>query len=393
MIAENLLLRKQLVCYIFDMLRSTQEFKMYKIDEKQMSTDMKELYDRAEASTKEFETSKYIKKRLAEMGLTYKEAFVTGLFGTLDVGAKKTIAIRSDMDALPYNEEATEYRHLCGHHANMTTLLTTLDTLVKIKDKLNVNIRYIFQPAEELISGSVEMIKEGCMDGVDEILATHTSPDVDYGKAALVEGGTMAGSNHFDIVFKGMSTHAAMPHMGTDTVTAAAEYIMSCQTILTRKKSPILEGLISFGAIHGGSASNILPDEVRLTGTFRFFDKSVKPLIEHGMKVRLKNIEDFYGVKSEFVIHDGTPPVICDKHIVGKLRKICEEKGIQVAEYTKSMGGEDFAFYLDHAPGAFIWQGVKQGESHPPLHNKNYTVPEGATMPAVRLIVDYLLAQ
>ncbi len=174
---------------------------MYNIDEKQMNKDLKELYDRAEPSTKEFETSKYIKSRLDEMGLTYKEAFVTGLFGTLDVGAERTIALRSDMDALPYNEERTEYRHLCGHHANMTTLLTVLEVMVKMKDKLNVNIRYIFQPAEELVSGSVEMIDAGCMEGVDEILATHTSPDIEYGVAALVEGGTMAGSNHFEIVF------------------------------------------------------------------------------------------------------------------------------------------------------------------------------------------------
>ncbi len=152
---------------------------------------------------------------------------------------------------------------------------------------------------------------------------------------------------------------------------------MSCQTILTRKKSPILDGLISFGAINGGSAANILPEEVRLAGTFRHFDKSVKKLIEHGMRVRLKAIEDFYGVMHKFTVHEGTPPVICDRNIVNKLRNICEEKGIKVTEYEKSMGGEDFAFYLDHAPGAFVWQGVRQGESHPPLHNSEYTVPEG----------------
>jgi len=365
---------------------------MYQIDEKQMNNDLKELYDRAEPSMKEFETSKYIKSRLESMGLGYTEAFGTGLFGTLDVGAEKTIAIRSDMDALPYNEEKTEYRHLCGHHANMTTLLTILDTVAKVKDKLNVNIRYIFQPAEEVVSGSIEMIKAGCMEGVSEIFATHTLPDEEIGKVVLIEGATMAGSNHFDIKIKGVSTHAAMPHMGSDTITAAAEYIMSCQTILTRKKSPILDGLISFGAINGGAAGNILPEEVRLKGTFRYFHKGVKGLIEHDMKVRMKNLEDFYGVQGEVVIHEGTPPVICDKDIVNKLKKIAEEKGITQGVHEKGMGGEDFSYYLEYAPGSFIWQGVKQGESHPPLHNKDYTVPEGATMPAVRLLVEYILS-
>jgi len=365
---------------------------MYKIDEKQMSRDLKELYDRAEPSLKEYRTSEYLKKRLDEIGLEYTECFETGIFGTLDTGADRMIAIRADMDALPYTEDRSQYRHLCGHHANMTTLLTTLSVLAKIKDKLNVNVRFIFQPAEELVSGSVEMIKAGCMEGVSEILATHTSPDIDYGRAALVEGGTMAGSNHMEIIIKGMSTHAAMPHLGTDTVTAAAEFIMSCQTILTRKKSPILDGVISFGAVNGGSAANILPEEVRLEGTYRHFDKSVKELIEHGIKLRLKNISDFYGVQTEFKIHDGTPPVICDKNIVDRLRSLCVEKGIEFTDYEKSMGGEDFAFYLEHAPGAFIWQGVRQGESHPPLHNKAYTVPEGATLPAVRLLTEYMLS-
>lgn len=326
------------------------------------------------------------------MGLSYKEAFVTGLFGTLDVGAARTIAIRADMDALPYDEEGGEYRHLCGHHANMTTLLTILETLVKVKAKLNVNVRYIFQPAEETVNGSVKMIEAGCMEGVDEIFATHTQPHVEFGKAALLEGPAMAGANHFDVVLKGMSTHAAMPHMGTDTVTAAAEYIIGCQTILTRKKSPILNGLISFGAVNGGFAANILPEEVRLKGTFRFFDNSVQKLIEHGMRVRLKNIEYFYGVKGELAVHEGTPPVICDREITEKLRNIAEAKGIALGSHEKEMGGEDFAFYLELAPGAFIWQGSRQGESHPPLHNKAYTVPEGATLPAVRLLVEYILS-
>lgn len=366
---------------------------MCKIDEKQMNIDLRELYDRAEASMKEYKTSEYIKKRLDEMGLEYQEAFVTGIFGTIDTGSDRTIALRADMDALPYDEEGREYRHLCGHHANMTTVLTVLSVMANIKDKLNVNVRFIFQPAEELVSGSEEMIKAGCMTGVDEILATHTSPDVDFGYAALVEGGTMAGANHFDVIIRGMSTHAAYPHMGTDTVAAAAEFVMSCQTILTRKKSPILDGVISFGMINGGTAANILPEEVKLSGTYRHFDKRVKDLIEYNMKLRLKGVEDFYGVQGEFIIHDGTPPVICDSEIVGRLRGICREKDINVTTYEKSMGGEDFALYLEHAPGAFIWQGVRQGESHPPLHNKEYTVPESATMPGVRLICEYLLAQ
>ena len=168
---------------------------------------------------------------------------------------------------------------------------------------------------------------------------------------------------------------------------------MSCQTILTRKKSPILNGLISFGSINGGSAANILPEEVKMSGTFRYFDNSVKPLIEHGMKVRLKNIEDFYGIKGELILHDGTPPVICDKDIVDGLSQIAKEKNLPVTTHEKGMGGEDFSYYLECAPGAFIWQGVRTGEVSPPLHNRDYVVPEGATLPAAKLLIEYILSK
>lgn len=364
------------------------------IDRKQIKTDLKELFDRAEPSFKEYKTSEYIKSRLAEMGLTGYKTVETGIFGTIDIGAEKTVALRADMDALPANPEKSEYMHLCGHHANMTTLLAVLDNITKNRDRLKFNVRYIFQPAEELVSGSIKMIEAGCMDGVSTIFATHTTPEVELGSVALISGGCMAGSNHFEITVSGKSTHAAMPHTGADTVTASCEFIMSMQTAITRLKDPTEPGLISFGMINGGSAANILPAEIKIQGTYRHFDPKVKKLIEEAMKTRLKAIEEFYGVQTILDINDGTPPVICDKSVTEEFREICREKGIKVSSFdSKSMGGEDFAFYLKYAPGAFLWQGVNSGGCHAPLHNIEYRVPDEAVYPCVNLLSAYLLRQ
>ena len=363
------------------------------VDKEQASVDIKELYDRAECSFKEFKTSEYVQKRLKEMGLTDFKVVNTGIFGTIDVGKDKTVAVRSDMDALPYNEEGTEYRHLCGHHANMTTLLGILGAVVKNKTKLKYNLRYIFQPAEELVRGSVSMIEAGCMEGVSEVFGTHTSPDAELGSVILFSGGCMAGSYHFDITIRGKATHAAMPNRGTDTVTAACEFIMSMQTAITRLIDPTLPGLISFGKINGGTAANILPEEVRISGTYRYFDEEVKSTIENAMCTRLKSVEDFYNVKADLEIHEGTPPVICDVDITRKLKTVCEQQNIPVSPFDhKTMGGEDFAYYLKYAPGGYVWQGIRKGDLYSaPFHSKNYTVPEDAVYPCINLFAAYLL--
>jgi amidohydrolase len=366
-------------------------YNMETINAKQAQIDLKELFELAEPSFQEHKTSAYIKERLTSMGLTGYKTVGTGIFGTIDAGKEKTIALRSDMDALPFNAEKTEYKHLCGHHANMTTLLGVLDYASANKEKLKYNIRYIFQPAEEVIGGAVTMIEGGCLEGVSEIFATHTTPDVELGSVALITGGCMAGSNHFEVHIKGKSTHAAMPNSGTDTVTAACEYIMSCQTIISRLKDPVESGLISFGKINGGTAANILPEEVVLEGTFRHFDPEIKILIENAMRTRLKAIEEFYGIKGELTVSDGTPPVICDKGLMDKLRKLCDSKQIPISSFDrKSMGGEDFAWYLEKVPGAFIWQGVATGGYQPPLHNKEYRVPNEAVYPGIKLLSAYI---
>lgn len=335
-----------------------------------------DLAEIAEPSLHEFKTTEYIIDFLKAIGLTPVKTNPTGCFGTIDTGSDITVALRADIDALPANPEKTVYKHLCGHHSNTATLLMTLKHIMQSEEKPKVNIRYIFQPAEELVSGAQIMIDAGCLDGVSLIFAGHTEPGLPVGKIGIKQGPAMAGSNHFKIYFKGASTHGAYPHKGNDCVTAAANYIMNVQTIITRLKDPTLPGLISFGSIHGGSASNSLPEKVSLEGTFRHFHKEILKLIPEKMQTVLNGINETYGVKGELLVYDGTPPVYNDEKLSAFTENLFNSLGFDIEPYNiMSMGGEDFAFYMQHVPGVFIWIGSGETQTHPPLHNENYFVP------------------
>lgn len=330
----------------------------------------------AEPSFKEFETTKYIVNFLKNIGITPSHVFETGCYGTLDFGAEKTVAFRADIDALPINPEKTKYQHLCGHHHNTAALLLLLNYLQESGEKPKVNVRYIFQPAEEIVSGAKYMIAKGCLDDVSCIFSAHAESSIPLGKLAIKSGACMAGSHHLSITFRGNATHAAMPHLGNDTITAAADFITKAQMIVSRLKNPTLPGLISFGSIHGGSADNVIPDLVELNGTFRYFHSEVRTLIEEGLQKLARSVEELYGVKVEVVIKDGTHPVLNDPELALFLCGVADSEGLPRIEYDElTLGGEDFSEYLRTTKGVFVWSGANEHGNHPPLHNKDFYVP------------------
>ncbi|WP_202898559.1 M20 metallopeptidase family protein [Limisalsivibrio acetivorans] len=346
---------------------------------------MAELAELAEPSFKEFKTTAYIKEFLESIGITPDNVYETGIWGTVDNGSDKTVALRSDIDALPFNEDKTEYRHLCGHNHNMTAVLMALKWIMENRDSLNVNIRYIFQPAEEMVSGASTMIERGCLEGVSCIYAMHAENEIPVGRAGVVRGPCMAGSNHFDIVFKGSATHAALPHKGTDTVSAAAYYINNAQTIVGRLCNPTMPALISFGSINGGSAANILPDSVRVMGTFRHFHLEIKEALVDGMQRLCASVKELFGVEAHLTIKDGTPPVVNDRELAeGIIERL--DADLRFSFDKPSMGGEDFAFYLEHVPGVFIWSGANESGSHPPLHSPDFYVPDETVVTSMRIM-------
>ncbi len=334
------------------------------------------LAEIAEPAFKEFRTTEFIVDFLHNNNIPVDKILKTGCFGTIDCGAGKTIALRADIDALPANPEATAFKHLCGHHAHTAALLLALQFINQHRNQLKVNIRYIFQPAEEIARGATFMLEHNCLDGCAEVYGIHVDPDQRLGGILLKPGELMAGAKMFEICFRGQSTHAAYPHTGDDVLVAATDYINLCQKIITRFKNPVKKAVLSFGQIHGGQACNILADELVLKGTYRYFDDEICSLIEEKMIAIAQAIELIYGISVDVSYIEGTVPLINQPDLVAKLNTIFFATDFTViSDHDPAMGGEDFPYFFTACPGVFVNLGIAGSAGHPPLHNKDFTVP------------------
>ncbi len=370
--------------------------KTFDFYEQEANVLLEDLGRIAEPSFQEFETTKYIVNFLQQNNIPLDKIFETGCFGTIDCGAEKTIALRADIDALPTNSEGTEFKHLCGHHSHTAMLLLALKYLVQHQDELKVNIRYIFQPAEEMGSGALFMMKKGCLNGCAEVYGIHVDAHQRLGEMLLKPGEFMAGAVMFEIKFSGNSTHAAYPHTGDDVLVAATDYVNLCQKIITRFKNPVKKAVLSFAQISGGQAFNILAEELLMKGTYRYFDAEVKELIEQKMDAIGAAIKLIYGVDVAITAVEGTIPLLNNRVLTKKLVEIFSGAEIHVnTELDPMMGGEDFSFYLNECPGVFVKLGVAGESGHPPLHNKDFFVPVEAvllgTMFWVELATNHLI--
>ncbi|MEA3544086.1 MAG: M20 family metallopeptidase [Thermodesulfobacteriota bacterium] len=354
------------------------KFDFYEPEASQLLEDLGQI---AEPSFKEFETTRYIVNFLHTNNIPTDKVFETGCFGTIDVGAEKTIALRADIDALPANQEGTEFKHLCGHHSHTAMLLLALKYLVQHQSELKVNIRYIFQPAEELGSGALFMINEGCLAGCAEIYGIHVDAHQKLGDILLKPGEFMAGAVMFEVKFTGNSTHAAYPHTGDDVLVAATDYVNLCQKIITRFKNPIKKAVLSFAQISGGQAFNILAEELQMKGTYRYFDAEVKQLIEQKMAAIGDAIKLIYEVDVAVTYVEGTLPLLNQKELTRNLIEIFSGSELHVnTDLDPMMGAEDFSYYMEECPGVFVKLGVAGESGHPPLHNKDFFVPVKAVL-------------
>ena len=358
------------------------------IDKSEVAVLLKTLSELAEPSFKEYDTTKFIIEFLKDSGIPIDKKFPTGCFGTINIGAEKTIALRADIDALPLNEEKTSFAHLCGHHAHTASLLYALKLLNKNREKLKTNVRYIFQPAEETGEGALFMLKENVMENVDEIYALHGDPNTPIGVVGVKSGELMAGASLFKFTFSGKGTHAAFPHKGNDIVVALSDFINLCQKIISRMKNPVEEGLISFCKINGGTAPNILPSKMELEGTIRFFNIEMKNFIIDSMSKAAKSIENFYNIGIDYNFSKGTLPLKNSSKLIEKLIPILEKTGLTIKkDYEKMMGSEDFSYFLEKAPGVYLKAGIAKDKNHPALHQNDFFVPIEAVINFVKIFL------
>jgi amidohydrolase len=346
-----------------------------------------------ELGFEEYETSKKIKTFLEKEGIEYIEVSGTGICGIIRGEGDKTIALRGDIDALPLEDrKGNEYSskiqgrmHACGHDAHTTILLGAAKILNSMKKELKGNIKLFFEPAEETVGGARFMIKEGILENpaVDCVIGLHVDENTEVGKVGIKRGVVNAASNPYTIKIKGKGGHGAHPEDTIDPIVIASNVILALQTIVSREIPPKDAALITVGSIHGGTAQNIIPEEVTLSGIIR----TVRT--EHREYVKKRLVQTVEGIVSsmrgtcEIDIVESYPCLYNNDSILDIVEKsavdIIGKENIKQLE-SPSMGVESFAYFSMERPAAFYFLGVRNEEKgiiHP-AHGSLFDIDEDA---------------
>ncbi|MBU1800583.1 MAG: amidohydrolase [Bacteroidetes bacterium] len=332
-----------------------------------------------------FLTHEYIKKELELMGYSIEVVAQTGIIAHKKGESSEAIAFRSDMDALPVDEKTNAVfaskhphkMHACGHDGHMSMLLGFADYVSKLTN-LKKTIVFIFQPAEEGPGGAKVIINEGIFEKyhISHIFGIHLYPGLDEGLYGLVDGPMLAQNGEFNLVIKGKSAHAAQPHLGHDAILASASLINLYHTIISRNLDPLESAVITVGTIHGGEARNIIPNEVKISGTIRAFKGDIYELLKKRMRSIDHGIKIAFDVEVENDIMDYYPPVVNDHQLFELVKNTLAKDEYKLLK--PMMFAEDFAFYQKKVPGLFLMIGTrneKKGLIHP-LHSCYFNFDE-----------------
>ncbi len=358
---------------------------VYEIEEDIIGIRRK-LHENPELSLQEYNTTKLIIDTLKDTDIELKECSKgTGVVGLLK-GKEEgpTLAIRADIDALPIKEETglsfssknEGVMHACGHDIHTSVLLGAAIVLNRLRDSLKGNIKFIFQPAEETMQGAKLLLEEGVLNEpkVDHIICLHVWPFTDAGAIGVKHGAIMAATNRFEIDVFGTGGHAAHPQRSVDPIPIAAEIVSGLQQIVSRTLSPLDTAVVTIGQIHGGTADNIIANKVTISGTVRTLDVNVNNKIKEAMESISENIAKAFKGSAQLTYYPGSPPVINNDNLVDLLSEVVSDNlGEQQLDYLPeaSLGGEDFAFYLEQVEGMLFRLGTRNESeaSMKGLHN------------------------
>ena len=346
------------------------------------------IHRHPEPKFKEHRTAGLVEAFLDEIGMKHERCTETGVVGHIGTGGGHVVALRSEMDALempdlsglPYASENKGCAHACGHDGHISVLMGTAWVLKQLEQELPGVAKLLWQPAEEGGAGAEKMIQAGVLTNPapEAIFAVHGWPGLDVGRLAYRFGPAMASVDNFEITIRGKGAHGAMPHRGVDPVAIAARVIDGVQHIPSRMIDPLRSLVITIGTLHGGSAVNVIPDEVVMGGTIRTLDPDTRSAIPPLLKKMTADTALASGGEGIAVITEGYPATINDIKATEFARDtLIESFGADALESIgdPSMGGEDFAYYLEKIPGSFLHLGV--GE-RPSLHNSAYDFNDAA---------------
>ncbi|WJY73426.1 amidohydrolase [Corynebacterium auriscanis] len=359
------------------------------------------LHRNPELSHMEYRTTDFIMEILQEAGFTPERLPTNGVVADIGPVNEPIIAFRGDIDALPIQEitgldfasEVSGVMHACGHDMHTTVVLGLAVALADFVDAngvdaLGVRVRFIFQPAEEVMDGgATEVIEAGALNGVSQIFALHCEPKLRSGEVGLRVGPITSASDVVEIVLRGMGGHTSRPHLTSDLVFAAGLVATQLPLQFTRKVDPRSGTVVTFGAINGGATFNAIPEEVRLLGTFRTADVSVWRQGEELITELVQDIVKPTGALVEIRYTKGVPPVTNDDVSTSLLAQAVKDVDPHaLKEAPQSSGGEDFSWYLEHVPGSMARLGTWTGKGErPDLHQPDIVFDERALRVGIRM--------
>jgi amidohydrolase len=367
------------------------------------------IHAHPELSFKETETSRYVEQTLRSIGgFEIERPTPTSVLATLHgVRPGKVLALRADMDALPIQEEtglefastSPGVMHACGHDGHTAMLLATARALSERRQELVGEVRFLFQHAEEqLPGGAQELVKAGVMQGVDLVVGAHLDSLKRTGKFACPPGPLAAAADIFAAEVRGKGGHAAAPHQSVDPIVVAAEVVTNLQHLVSRTVDPIKSAVVSVTRFHSGTADNIIPEAVELSGTVRTFEQEVRTSVREGMERIFRGVTEAHGATYTLDYVEGYAPVINDADAAALVEAAARaELGDDaIMEVAPIMGGEDFSAYLTAATGAFFWIGAGREDGFP-HHHPRFVIDESAFRSGiavfVRTALDYLRAE
>ncbi|MEK6265928.1 MAG: M20 family metallopeptidase [Clostridium sp.] len=351
----------------------------------------RDLHKNPELGFDLFRTSQKVKEFLQAEGIEYYAVAGTGICAIIRGMGEKTVALRADMDALPlddkktcdYSSEVKGKMHACGHDAHTTILLGAAKILNSMRDKIPGNVKLFFEPAEETTGGSRIMIKEGVLESpnVDAIIGLHVEEWLEAGTVGLKRGVAYAASNPFTIKIIGKGGHGARPHMTIDPIVIASSVITSLQNIISREIDPTEPAVLTIGSIHGGTAENIIPEEVIIAGIIRTTSSENREYLKTRLIQVVEGIVTSMRGKCEIDIVESYPCLYNNDKLAGMFEilasEVIGEDNVYKLE-NPTMGGESFSYFSMERPSLFYFLGsgnVEKGIVHP-AHGNLFDIDE-----------------
>ncbi len=382
--------------------------KDYVIKEKDYITSLRRYFHKhPEESLKEYNTAKKIEEELDKLNIPHKRVGTTGVLGIIKGKneSNRILAIRADIDALKvpdskdveYKSQSNGYNHACGHDGHTASLLGTAKILKEKEKELNGEVRLIFQQAEEVGQGAKVFIKEGYLDGVEEILGAHVASHLEVGKVSVTSGPISASCDYFKITVKGKGGHVSAPHLSTDALYIASQIVVNLQSIVSRQTDPVDTVVVGVGLIRGGTTYNTVAEEIVLEGTTRSFTFESREKTNKSVEKIAKSIGEIYGAEVIVEFRDYASPLINDEKVSEEVAVIASDivgKENVITNSPKRLGADDFAEFLIEVPGSYIHVGtknLKNANTSVAHHNDLFDIDEEGLLVITNIEVEYIL--